>query len=287
MVRSFPSSAVVRTVSTRTQVFVLAISATTLAWAESENAGNARGIFVMDARTGATRTITDGSYPDFDPRWSPDGRTIVFSSRRESDLNIADLYLVPVSGGDPIRLETRDGLVGECSDACWSPDGSQLAFTTNVRGHYEIAIATIRDGKVARLERPNRTPFDATSPEWRPDGRAVIYLYHQDAEVSVRRVFVASKADDPLADVPGVHLSPRLGADSETEIRKLDAFHIYSCDSFAIDVSCKQVPKGVSPGDVAIIWLGTRRSSSRRTCATRARTVSRSRRWSTFPTPRR
>ena len=182
----------------------------------TESAGKARGIFVMDARSGKSRAVTDGSYSDFEPRWSPDGRTIVFSSRREQDLNIADLYLVPGTGGEAVRLETRGGAVGEAIGARWSPDGSQLAFTTNTRGHYEIAIATLRDGTVARVERPNRTPFDTTDPVWRPDGRALLYLHRQDAELSIRRVFTASKADDPIADLPGVHVSPRIAPDSET-----------------------------------------------------------------------
>jgi len=57
----------------------------------------------------------------------------------------------------------------------------------------------------------------------------------------------------------------RLGADSEPEIKKLDAFHIYSSDVFTIDVNCKQVPKGVYPGDVAIIWLGTNNNKGGKT----------------------
>lgn len=57
----------------------------------------------------------------------------------------------------------------------------------------------------------------------------------------------------------------RLGADSENEIRKIDAFNIYSSESFCIDVNCKQVPKGVSHGDVAVIWLGTNNNKGGKT----------------------
>lgn len=57
----------------------------------------------------------------------------------------------------------------------------------------------------------------------------------------------------------------RLGADSEQEIRRIDAFNVYSSDSFSIDVNCKQVPKGVSQGDVAVIWLGTNNNKGGKT----------------------
>lgn len=57
----------------------------------------------------------------------------------------------------------------------------------------------------------------------------------------------------------------RLGADSEREIRRIDAFDIYSSDPFSIDVNCKQVPKGVSHGDIAVIWLGTNNNKGGKT----------------------
>lgn len=49
----------------------------------------------------------------------------------------------------------------------------------------------------------------------------------------------------------------RLGADSENEIKKIDNVVSYEQTSFSIYVNCKQIPKGVSEGDIAIIWLGT------------------------------
>lgn len=57
----------------------------------------------------------------------------------------------------------------------------------------------------------------------------------------------------------------RLGADSENEIKKIDAYRVYSSDRFAIDVKCKQVPKGVAHGDFAIIWLGTNNNKGGKT----------------------
>lgn len=57
----------------------------------------------------------------------------------------------------------------------------------------------------------------------------------------------------------------RLGADSESEIRRIDAYDAYSSDPFVIDVKCKQVPKGVAHGDLAIIWLGTNNNKGGKT----------------------
>lgn len=57
----------------------------------------------------------------------------------------------------------------------------------------------------------------------------------------------------------------RLGADSESEIKRIDAFDAYSSDPFFIDVKCKQVPKGVAHGDIAVIWLGTNNNKGGKT----------------------
>ncbi|MGH2378044.1 MAG: alpha/beta fold hydrolase [Candidatus Limnocylindria bacterium] len=190
--------------------------------AYTANAGGRRfAVFVIDVATGEQRRLTDGREDDQQPRWSPDGKWISFWSRRESLRTNADLFLVPAAGGDARRLDTRGGVDGEAIDARWSPDGAALAFTTNVRGRYEIAVAHLQDGEMARLERLGATPFDDTEPTWRPDGRGLLYRHNRDADVSVRRVFTISRADEAITDVPGVHHSPRLGPDSETLVAVL------------------------------------------------------------------
>lgn len=174
------------------------------------------GVHVIDMETGEQRRLTESEHDDHHPHWSPDGSTIVFWSRREAVRTNSDLYLVPASGGPARLLPTRGGLDGESRDASWSPDGTTIAFTTNVRGRYEIAFAYMRDGEVQRIERLGATPFDDEQATWRPDGRGVMYRHDQESSVSIRRVFTISHADEALADVPGVHYSPWLLADSES-----------------------------------------------------------------------
>jgi len=58
------------------------------------------------------------------PKWSPDGRWIVFSGAREGD---RDVYLIASGGGEPRRLTSFD--VDE--DVCdWTPDGSAVIFAS-------------------------------------------------------------------------------------------------------------------------------------------------------------
>ena len=63
-------------------------------------------IFTVAAAGGAARQITSNPAYDTAPVWSPDSRTIVFSSAREGS---QDLYAVSATGGTPRRLTTFTG----------------------------------------------------------------------------------------------------------------------------------------------------------------------------------
>src|SRR5215218_6734374 len=59
------------------------------------------------------------------PRWSPDGNWIAFTSTRKE--NKSNLYLLRVSGGE---AEPLTDLKGGVADFDWSPDGRWLAYTS-------------------------------------------------------------------------------------------------------------------------------------------------------------
>lgn len=171
-------------------------------------------IHVVDVVTRRDRRIAEGRAP----RWSPDGRWILFSRRNGSE----DLFIASPEGGDARLLETRGGAAGRATGGEWSPDGQAVAFATNVRGRWEIAIAHLRDGVVVRLEHCSATPFDDADPVWRPDGRGLAYRHTEGGSVSLRRVFTISHADEAVADLPGTHWSPQVAPDSETVVAVLE-----------------------------------------------------------------
>ena len=167
-----------------------------------------RAIHLIDASNGERTRIAEGAQP----RWSPDGSHVLFSRD-------GALFTVGAAGGDPREL-ALDGL-GRASDASWSPDGSMLAFTLTAGNKSEIAFAYVRDGAIARVERLGVTPFQDSDPVWRPDGRGVVYHRREKGNVSLRRVFTISHADDAMLDVPGTCGPAQVGLDSETVVAVL------------------------------------------------------------------
>ena len=86
--------------------------------------GNVQSIWVQRTFGGTALRVTTG-YGDMRPRFSPDGKKIVFQSSRDGQ---AEIYLVTVDGtGVLLRLTTNPA--ADTAPA-WSPDGSKIIFTS-------------------------------------------------------------------------------------------------------------------------------------------------------------
>ncbi len=72
------------------------------------------------------RQLTSGANSDTDPVFSPDGRTLLFSSSRDGG---GQLWTMRIDGGEPRKLtDWGPGL----ASAVWSPDGKSIAATTDI-----------------------------------------------------------------------------------------------------------------------------------------------------------
>ncbi|MFN8549064.1 MAG: S41 family peptidase [Candidatus Eisenbacteria bacterium] len=96
------------------------------------------------------------------PAVSPDGREIAFSYQ-------GDLWLVASEGGDARRLTANDAYE---SNACWSPDGKWIAFSSNRDGSDDVYAIPVQGGTVRRLT----SHIEADQPvDWTADSRAVLF----------------------------------------------------------------------------------------------------------------
>src|SRR5688572_15488575 len=66
--------------------------------------------------------LTKGDKNSSNPKWSPDGKWIAFTSSRDSKTN---LYVLPVGGGEAEKITDVKTSVGNYN---WSRDGSMIAF---------------------------------------------------------------------------------------------------------------------------------------------------------------
>lgn len=82
-------------------------------------------VFVSNTDGSNVVQLTRGDKNSANPKWSPDGNWIAYTSNRDSKNN---LYLLPISGGEAERITDVKTGVGNFE---WSPDGNAIAYTVN------------------------------------------------------------------------------------------------------------------------------------------------------------
>jgi Tol biopolymer transport system component len=102
----------------------------------------------LDRKTGELVDLTDHRGYDAEATVSPDGRTIVFTSTRDGDL---DIYTMDLEGGRVKRLTSAPGYDG---GPFFSPDGTRIVY----RAHHPEgeALADYRALLAEGLVRPGR-----------------------------------------------------------------------------------------------------------------------------------
>jgi dipeptidyl aminopeptidase/acylaminoacyl peptidase len=81
-------------------------------------------IWVGNVATKQSMQLTFGEKSSTNPKWSPDGKWIAFTSNRKDNKN--QLYRLSMDGGEAEPLTEVKSAVGNFE---WSPDGRHIAFT--------------------------------------------------------------------------------------------------------------------------------------------------------------
>ena len=87
-------------------------------------------IWLMNADGSDLRQLTQSPESDEHPRWSTDGKSILFLSDRGGE---DQLWLLPVEGGEAIQVSTISTGI---SDPIWTPDGRAVVFASQVFPEY-------------------------------------------------------------------------------------------------------------------------------------------------------
>jgi len=100
---------------------------------------------------------------DSDPRWSPDGRLMVFS--RCCNPDSAGIYIMQADGTNLTRVRP-DGTTPN-----WSPDGTRLVFACGSA----LCVMSVDGSGLSRISDPGLDGADLY-PAWSPDGREIAFI---------------------------------------------------------------------------------------------------------------
>lgn len=171
-------------------------------------------IYVMNPDGSEERRLTKQPAADLYPAWSPDGAEIAFVSMRDGD---EEIFLMDASGGNvrqltrnrpPLLVPKPDKLSPGRTlastprladiDPSWSPDGEQIAFSSNRDGDFEIFVMD-RDGRNVK----QLTHNDAMDkePVWSPDGSTIAFTSGRDSTTRVYFMNADGLDERPLASL--------------------------------------------------------------------------------------
>jgi TolB protein len=163
-----------------------------------ENRG-VKEIYTSDYDGENQRRLTTNRTLNITPAWSPDARSIAYTSYRRGPANIFVSHIY-----EGTLQEVTKG-PGENWLPAWSPDGTRIAFTSTRDGNTQIYVAN-RDGSNVRRLTNDKT-YDVT-PTWSPSGTQIaftsdrsgtpqIYLVAADGLGGVQRLTSEQYADRP------------------------------------------------------------------------------------------
>ncbi|HSA93477.1 MAG TPA: winged helix-turn-helix domain-containing protein, partial [Terriglobales bacterium] len=149
-------------------------------FAERTGAEKPLALYLLSLDTLERRQLT---YPepqldgDYNARFSPDGRQVAFlRETRET----ADIYTVPVAGGEPKRITFQNALIIGLD---WTTDGRQIIFASFGRATPTLWRVASTGGEPQSLAVGGE---GALSPAVAPQGNRLAYVQHQWDEDIVR-----------------------------------------------------------------------------------------------------
>jgi Tol biopolymer transport system component len=168
--------------------------------------GGNQDLYVQPAAGGVERRLTDDPAVDALPRYSRDGRRVIFSSKRSGEWQ---LYEVDAGGGSARRVRTNAAVEYQADE---SPDGGTLAFLSNVEGA-EWLWLLVRPGGAARalVKHGRRTVLG--NPHWSPDGKRLVFSSNFRVGHHIYLVDVASGQESRLSTLLGGGCEPRFSPD--------------------------------------------------------------------------
>jgi len=134
-------------------------------------------IYVMPVSGGEARAIASGVAWDMQPKWSPDGRHIAFTSDRAGGDNI---WIMEADGSNPTQVSKESFRL--LNQPEWTPDGQFIVARkhfTSARslGAGELWMYHRSGGGGVQMTERRTQQKDTGEPAFSPDGR---YLYFSD-----------------------------------------------------------------------------------------------------------
>ena len=145
-------------------------------------------VFRLNLRNGRETRVLDTPDMTFSPRFSPDGKKVMFSRTTRGN---TDIYETNLATNEASRI-TRNRAIDTAPT--YSPDGKSIAFESDRSGTTQIYTMNLRGGNVSRISFGDGT---YGTPVWSPRGDYIAFT-KQDGNIFHIGVMLADGTEERL-----------------------------------------------------------------------------------------
>jgi Tol biopolymer transport system component/DNA-binding winged helix-turn-helix (wHTH) protein len=154
---------------------------------------------LVDAKGGISpnpnRCLINSSRTEFSPRFSPDGKQILFSSERSG---WDEIWVANVDCKDAKQLtDFRQKGVGSPR---WSFDGESIVFDRRISGKSKIFLLRLHD---RHLQQITDHPWADMNPAFSPDGKWIYYTSEREDRLQIWKTHIQDGTTLPVTKLGG------------------------------------------------------------------------------------
>jgi Tol biopolymer transport system component len=168
--------------------------------------GGNQDVYLTPAAGGHERRLTDHPAQDGLPRFTHDGKSVLFTSERSGNWQI---WEVGPRGGEARRVRANAFTEWQVDE---SRDGSRLAFLSNLDGPECLFVMDRASGETKRLVRHGKNSI-LGNPHWSPDGRRIVFSSNWHIGHQIYLLDMESHQDGRLSPILGGGCEPRFSPD--------------------------------------------------------------------------
>ncbi len=133
-------------------------------------------LWIYDIARQSASKLTSTDAPEVNPAWSPDGKGVVFSSKRDSTYRVFTKTVDGTQDEQPLEPSPGDAIVEH-----WSRDGQYLSVTIPRNGLWAVPLAAGQRPWQIR----GHTGNSSWQSEFSPDGRWLAYMSEESGNPEV------------------------------------------------------------------------------------------------------
>jgi len=188
--------------------------------------------------------LTDDPADDDCPAFSPYGRQIVFSSKRDGNY---ELYVMESNGNNVRRLTNTPASEIQ---AAFSPDGKFIVYDVYNSSNWDDGDVFVMNSDGTNVRQLTASPQDDTRPDFSPDGSKIFFSSKRDGNFEIYSMDADGKNQTHLTNTEQNELFPQVSPDGEKIAYAVVVFGLFTAEIQIMNIDGSEAVTLVRPGSV-------------------------------------